>query len=122
MSEHRPLTEATGVKVYFADPPSPRQQGINENTNGLLRRYPPKAAGALNRSMQRGHEERSLVCQSRASGGIGISNHLFPDGRRYSHPEKKSIAGDRALFGEDSPLSMRIQPLNRPGLPHLYAH
>lgn len=42
MSEHKELTERTGVAVFFADPHSPWQRGSNENTNGLLRQYLPK--------------------------------------------------------------------------------
>jgi len=53
----------------------------------------------------------------RNCAGIGNSNHLFPDGQRYRHPERKSSAANRALYGEDSPLSMRIYPLKRAELP-----
>ncbi len=42
MSKHVQLTEKTGVAVYFCDPHSPWQRGLNENTNGLLRQYLPK--------------------------------------------------------------------------------
>jgi IS30 family transposase len=42
MSKHTQLTERTGVAVYFCDPHSPWQRGLNENTNGLLRQYLPK--------------------------------------------------------------------------------
>ncbi|MGK2914263.1 MAG: IS30 family transposase [Porticoccaceae bacterium] len=43
MAKHEQLSEVTGVKVYFADPHSPWQRGLNENTNGLLRPYFPKS-------------------------------------------------------------------------------
>lgn len=44
MARHVKITEATGIKVYFADPYSPQQRPSNENTNGLLREYLPKGS------------------------------------------------------------------------------
>lgn len=43
MARHRSFTIATDLQVYFCDPRSPWQRGSNENTNGLLRQYFPRA-------------------------------------------------------------------------------
>ena len=42
MAKHKTISNATALKVYFADPYAPYQRGSNENTNGLVREYLPK--------------------------------------------------------------------------------
>jgi IS30 family transposase len=39
---HNKISHEIGVGVYFANPYSPWERGLNENTNGLIRRFYPK--------------------------------------------------------------------------------
>jgi transposase, IS30 family len=64
MALHAKLAESTGLKIYFADPHSPWQRGICENTNGLLRQYLPKGAD-LSRLSQRELDDISWSMNTR---------------------------------------------------------
>ena len=43
LAMHQRITDQTGTRVFFCDAHSPWQRGSNENMNGLLRDYFPKA-------------------------------------------------------------------------------
>lgn len=53
LAKHGELTEKTGVPVYFCDPQSPWQRGLNENTNSLIRQYFPKKTCLAQHSQNR---------------------------------------------------------------------
>jgi len=42
MANHKELSKALNIKVYFAHKASPWERGTNENTNGLIRQFFPK--------------------------------------------------------------------------------
>jgi len=43
-ASHESVADALQIEVYFADPYSAWQRGLNENTNGLIRQYVPKGS------------------------------------------------------------------------------
>lgn len=95
MALHRKLAESTGLTIYFADPHSPWQRGIMENTNGLLRQYLPKGMD-LSRFSQRELDAIawSLNTRPRKTLGFRTPAEVFFE---HCFNERLNLGGNVAL-------------------------
>ena len=96
MALHRLLAEQTGLSIYFADPHSPWQRGICENTNGLIRQYLPKGSD-LSLFSQRNLDTIawSLNTRPRKTLGFHCPAEMFL--RELGHPELAQAIDDALL-------------------------
>jgi IS30 family transposase len=77
-ASHELVAETLKIKVYFADPYSAWQRGLNENTNGLIRQYVPKGSevrSLTDRQVQ--HIMDRLNNRPRKSLGFLTPNEVF---------------------------------------------
>ena len=84
-ASHESVAETLGIKVYFADPYSAWQRGLNENTNGLIRQYVPKASevrSLTDRQVQ--HIMDRLNNRPRKSLGFLTPNEIFYERKKLT--------------------------------------
>jgi IS30 family transposase len=79
MAAHAAFTLATDVAVYFAHPHSPWERGTNENTNGLLREYFPKATEITDDQTYLDHVAAELNNRPRRILGYRTPAEVFAD-------------------------------------------
>jgi len=91
LAQHRQITLATKMAIYFCDPHSPWQRGTNENTNGLLRQYFPKGTDLSIHSPERLLEVATELNNRprKTLGGITPAQAMQ---RLLSNPEKPIVA------------------------------
>jgi IS30 family transposase len=84
-ASHESVAETLGIKVYFADPYSAWQRGLNENTNGLIRQYVPKGSDVrslTDRQVQ--HIMDRLNTRPRKSLGFLTPNEVFYERKKLT--------------------------------------
>jgi IS30 family transposase len=77
-SNHENIASKLQIKVYFADPYSAWQRGLNENTNGLIRQYVPKGSDIRTITKEQiEHIMERLNNRPRKSLGFLTPNEVF---------------------------------------------
>ena len=91
LAQHRQITMATKMAIYFCDPHSPWQRGSNENTNGLLRQYFPKGTDLSVHSPERLLEVATEL-NTRPRKTLGYITPAEAMQRLLSDPESPIVA------------------------------
>lgn len=77
-AQHKQIAEITGAKFYFANPYASWERGLNEHTNGLIRRFYPKGTDFnLVTDEDIAKLEHILNTRGRASLGYRSPNAVF---------------------------------------------
>ena len=84
-ASHESVAKTLRIKVYFADPYSAWQRGLNENTNGLIRQYVPKRSDVRTLTdKQVRHIMNRLNNRPRKSLGYLTPNEVFYERKRLT--------------------------------------
>jgi IS30 family transposase len=84
-ASHESVADALQIKVYFADPYSAWQRGLNENTNGLIRQYVPKGSDVrILTDEQVQHIMNRLNNRPRKSLGFLTPNEVFYERKKLT--------------------------------------
>ena len=84
-ASHESVAERLRIKVFFADPYSAWQRGLNENTNGLIRQYVPKGSEVRTLTDQQiQHIMDRLNNRPRKSLGFLTPNEVFYERKRLT--------------------------------------
>jgi IS30 family transposase len=84
-SNHENIASELQIKVYFADPYSAWQRGLNENTNGLIRQYVPKGSDVRTLTKEQiDYIMERLNNRPRKSLGFLTPNEVFYERKRLT--------------------------------------
>jgi transposase, IS30 family len=84
-ANHESVAEKLQIKVYFADPYSAWQRGLNENTNGLIRQYVPKGSDVRTLTTEQiQHIMDRLNNRPRKSLGYLTPNEVFYERKKLT--------------------------------------